>query len=281
MGFISHHEIERGLIRDRMRAVIVGEFCMGDFVSPGTRVGSAEDLKVRFNLLVDMFCFTVGLGVIGGGEGEVIVEELSELFDEGRSELWTTIRDDFVVEPKTEVYFVEEKGSYPFGSDGFLDRAENYPLRKAMVDHNQQRIEAGGSREVGDQVTGDLLEGVRCTGFDWGERGNSGVCIHRVLLAHGAAFNILAYEMCETRPPELRGNELVGLEVTWVTSSLMVMATGEDGTTERALWGDINTTFVGQDMIIKLPVGETRAEGCGDVLQGRLQVLEDEEIGLR
>ena len=29
-GFISHHEIERGLTGDGVRAVIVGEFCMGD-----------------------------------------------------------------------------------------------------------------------------------------------------------------------------------------------------------------------------------------------------------
>ena len=28
-GFISHHEIERRLDSDRMRAVIVGEFCVG------------------------------------------------------------------------------------------------------------------------------------------------------------------------------------------------------------------------------------------------------------
>ena len=37
------------------------EFDMGDFVSPGTRVRSMEDLKVHFNLLVDMFCLAVGL----------------------------------------------------------------------------------------------------------------------------------------------------------------------------------------------------------------------------
>ena len=29
-GFISHHEIERELIGDRVRAVVVGEFCVGD-----------------------------------------------------------------------------------------------------------------------------------------------------------------------------------------------------------------------------------------------------------
>ena len=34
MGFVSHHEIERGLIRDGVRAVVVGEFCMGDQFGP-------------------------------------------------------------------------------------------------------------------------------------------------------------------------------------------------------------------------------------------------------
>ena len=33
-GFISHHEIERGLIGDGVRAVIVGEFGVGDRFGP-------------------------------------------------------------------------------------------------------------------------------------------------------------------------------------------------------------------------------------------------------
>jgi len=45
---------------------------------------------------------------------------------------------------------VEEKGGDSFGSDSFLSGAENYPLSKAMVYHNQERIEAGGGWEVGD-----------------------------------------------------------------------------------------------------------------------------------
>ena len=65
MEFISHHKIEQRLISDGMRVVIVGEFCVGDCVGPGTRVVSAEDPKVHFNLLVDIFCFTVGLEMIG------------------------------------------------------------------------------------------------------------------------------------------------------------------------------------------------------------------------
>ena len=75
----------------------MGKFRVGDLVSPGTRVGPAEDPKVCFNLLVDTFCFTVRLGVIGGGQGEVIVQEFSKLLGKGRGELWATVGDDFVV----------------------------------------------------------------------------------------------------------------------------------------------------------------------------------------
>ena len=85
------------MVGDGVGAVIVGEFGVRDFVCPGTRVGPAEDPKVRFNLLVNTFCFTVRLGVVGGGQGEVVVEELSELLGEGRGKLRATIGDDFVV----------------------------------------------------------------------------------------------------------------------------------------------------------------------------------------
>ena len=91
--------------------------------------------------------------------------------------MWATIRDDFVIEPKAEVYFVEEESGYPFSGDGFLSGAENYPLCKAMVNHDQQRIEARGSRKVGDQVAGDLLEGTRGVRLDGGERGDGGMCV--------------------------------------------------------------------------------------------------------
>ena len=33
-GFVSHHEVERGLAGDRVRAVIVGKFCVGDRLGP-------------------------------------------------------------------------------------------------------------------------------------------------------------------------------------------------------------------------------------------------------
>ena len=78
--------------------MVVGKLSIRDFVSPGTRVGPTEDPKMCLNLLVDMFCFAVRLGVIGGGKGEVIVEEFAKLLGKGGCELGTTIRDDFIIE---------------------------------------------------------------------------------------------------------------------------------------------------------------------------------------
>ena len=110
---------------------------MGDLISPGTRIGPTEDPKIHFNFLVYMFHFAIRLWVVGSGKGEVIVQEFSKFLDEGRSELQATVGDDFVIEHKMEVYFVKKEGGYPFGSDHFLSRADNYSLCKAMVDHNQ------------------------------------------------------------------------------------------------------------------------------------------------
>ena len=87
--------------------------------------------------MVYTFGFSIGLGVVGSGEGEVIVEEASKLLGEGRGELWSSIRDNFVVETKAKVNFIEEEGDNPFCSDSFLNGVENHPLCKPMVDHDQ------------------------------------------------------------------------------------------------------------------------------------------------
>ena len=72
-GFVSHHEIERRLIGDGVRAVIVGEFCVGDRFGPRCGIIAAEDTEVGFDFLIDSFSFAVGLRVVGSGEGEVVV----------------------------------------------------------------------------------------------------------------------------------------------------------------------------------------------------------------
>ena len=67
-GFISHHEIERELVGDRMGAMIVSEFCVGDRFGQRCGIIAAEDMKIGLDFLVDSFCLSVGLRVIGSGE---------------------------------------------------------------------------------------------------------------------------------------------------------------------------------------------------------------------
>ena len=57
--------------------MIVSEFCKNNVLHPGSRIRAAEDPKVSFYFLVDSFCFSVCLRVVGGGEGEFITEEFS------------------------------------------------------------------------------------------------------------------------------------------------------------------------------------------------------------
>ena len=118
------------------------KFYMGDFVSPGSRVRSTEDPQIGFNFLVDSFYFSVRLGIVGDREGKVVVKEFPEFFGKGRGKLWTMIRDNLVVESEAEVDLVEKESDNPFCSNHFLDGAENYPLCKPMVNHDQESVKA-------------------------------------------------------------------------------------------------------------------------------------------
>ena len=70
---------------------------------------------------------------------------------------------------------MEKESGYLLSSNGFLGGPENYSLCKTMVDHDQQRIETRGDREVSDEVTGDLLEEMGGTRLDRGQQGDGGV----------------------------------------------------------------------------------------------------------
>ena len=43
-------------------------------------MGATEDVEIGFNLLVESFCFSVGLRVTGGREGNLIPKDASKCF---------------------------------------------------------------------------------------------------------------------------------------------------------------------------------------------------------
>ena len=155
------------------------------------------------------------------------------------------VRDDFIVETKAEVYFVKEECGDAFGGDTFLCGTENHPLSKPMVDHDQKGIKAGGGGEVGDEVTGDLLEGPGCGGANGGEWWNGRMRIRLVLLAGRAAFNVFADIGGEAGPPEFRCDELSSFEVAGVTGTFVVVASLDNGVAEGIVVGDIDVALIG------------------------------------
>ena len=62
------------------------------------------------------------------------------------------------------------------------------------------------------------------------------------------------HELCETQPPKLCSDKLVSFEVARISSGFVVMAAGEDGVTKGIVRGNIDATFVGQNMVVKLPI---------------------------
>ena len=62
------------------------------------------------------------------------------------------VQDKGVMKTKVFEYKVEKQLSNSCGINGLLARCKNYPLRKAMVDHDHDRIKSCRRREIGDEV---------------------------------------------------------------------------------------------------------------------------------
>ena len=193
----------------------------------------------------------------------------------------TTIGDDFVKKSEAKEDFVEKERGNPLGGDGFLGRAKNHPLSKPMVDHDQERIEAGGDGEISDEVAGDLLEGAGGDGFDGRQGGHGGVCISFILLAKGTALHVSADKGGEPGPPKFGGDKLAGFQEAGVAGGLVVMAAGKNGSSEGIVRRDVDAAFVGEDARFDLPVSEAGTEGERDIFLHGLESLEDEGVTRR
>ena len=74
--------------RSRLRTVTVGggvvsEFCHGEETGPFFRFISGEQPQISFQLLIYLFGFSIHLGVIGSGEGVIILKEAGKFSGKG------------------------------------------------------------------------------------------------------------------------------------------------------------------------------------------------------
>ena len=101
----------------------------------GLFVGT-ENVKICFNFLIGSFCLSVCLRVIHGGEFDIVVEESCQFSGKCRRKLRASVRYQGVMEAKAFQHVVEEMFGYSSHVYSFRARDENYPLHKAMVDHD-------------------------------------------------------------------------------------------------------------------------------------------------
>ena len=72
----------------------MSKFHHGDQGRPFFRLVQGEQPQVGFQFLVYPFCFPISLWMIGGGEGNIVLEEMGKFLGKGRDELWSSVQDN-------------------------------------------------------------------------------------------------------------------------------------------------------------------------------------------
>ena len=91
MGVASIKGIERSNFCGRLDFIIIREFSKGEPSELVFFVVVREGANVLFNFLIGMFSLTIGLGVKGGGEVDLNIQEVLQLCGELRCELRASV----------------------------------------------------------------------------------------------------------------------------------------------------------------------------------------------
>ena len=146
----------------------------------------------------------------------------------------------------------EKEICYSLGVDVFVTRDENYPLQKAVVDHDQQGVTTVRGREASDEINRKLLEGTGAGGGEWGEGRRRWVGVDLHLLAKGTPSNKATDERRHPQPPIVMRQQGISTEETTVARSQRSM-NGRDKV--RAYRGGyVETVFKIESRIIEMLV---------------------------
>ena len=118
---------------------------------------------------------------------------------------------------ETFEHIFKEKLGDSSSINGFGARNKDYPLHKAMVDHNQDRIKTRGGRKICDEANRELAEGKRSRGRDGMERRRGGVSINLVQLADCTAIDKVFDKGEKTGPLVVMFKDSLCVEDTYMT----------------------------------------------------------------
>ena len=169
---------------------------------------------------------------------------------------------------------VEKKLGYSCSVHSFDARGKNYPLTKAMVNHNHDRVKTIDQRKVSDEVDREVLEGVRALKGKGGDGWDCRMGEDLVCLANCAARNVFPDIGGKASPLVILGKESNGTKMT-----IMATFEGAVGSSNQIMvgwFGDIETSFVIESSIVKGPIlgSQPIKEGSFHLMDG----LKDEQV---
>ena len=147
---------------------------------------------------------------------------------------------------------IKEKLGYSCSIHGFGAEGENYPLTKAMIDHNHDRVQMIDWREVSDEVDREILEGVRAFEGKGSDGWDHRIGEDLVHLAHCTAGNIFPDISGKAGPPVIFGKEDDGVKMT--TMATFKGAVGGSDQIMAGQFGNVKASLVIESPVIESPV---------------------------
>ena len=88
---------------------VVLEFGGGEERGPLVGVIGTKDTKICFNFLISSFSLSIGLRVVGGRKSNIIFEDPGKFLGERRSKLWSSVRDESIMESEAFEHMVKKE----------------------------------------------------------------------------------------------------------------------------------------------------------------------------
>ena len=159
---------------------------------------------------------------------------------------------------ETEAF--KDMGKEKLGNAGSIDvfgaGSEDYPLHKAVVNHDHQGIMAGRQGEISDGVNGELPEWEGRGRGDGRQGRTCGMMVYLVLLACGAARDKGIDKGGQTRPPEVTFDDGPGAETPCMSGGGGFVQGVNKGAAGRRWY--IHLSLKVEVAVLKGPVSEGR-----------------------
>ena len=134
----------------------MAEFHEGVQLVPCFGVVEAKDPEIDFEFLIDSFCFSISLGVVGGTPECLHSEELHYLAEYLKGKLGSSVREERLRKAKTFEHMFNVIQGCLNSINCLVTGNRDYPLYRSVVDNNHETVVAIANQQICDEITGYL-----------------------------------------------------------------------------------------------------------------------------